>query len=211
MLLERAIWMTSMWCHRNSMKLMELLRDSFWSLCGQESPCTNTSAVGCSPKVLPFALVIYTQKNDFFSWRILFVIDWFCLDFWTGLTFNGVDEKGVADWTGCSNIKLLVFENTRRFQHYIDSFNVQTNHWIAEYVYKRLRFLNNRNYSQLGALIFLALWHGFHSGYYITFALEFAVIICEREVRTLTLDSPSILFHLHSISNHFFYLFICEF
>lgn len=101
---------------------------------------------------------------------------------YVGITFNGVDEKGVADWSGCSNIKLLVFENTKRFQHYIDSFNVQTNHWIAEYIYKRLRFLNNRNYSQLGALIFLALWHGFHSGYYITFAMEFAVIICEREV-----------------------------
>ncbi|XP_055316945.1 lysophospholipid acyltransferase 5 isoform X3 [Sitodiplosis mosellana] len=99
-----------------------------------------------------------------------------------GITFNGVDEKGVADWSGCSNIKLLVFENTKRFQHYIDSFNVQTNYWIAEYVYKRLRFLNNRNYSQLGALVFLALWHGFHSGYYITFAMEFAVIICEREM-----------------------------
>lgn len=76
----------------------------------------------------------------------------------------------------------LFSQNTQRFQHYIDSFNVQTNYWIAEYVYKRLRFLNNRNYSQLGALVFLALWHGFHSGYYITFAMEFAVIICEREV-----------------------------
>lgn len=99
-----------------------------------------------------------------------------------GITFNGVDDKGIADWTGCTNIKLMIFENTQRFQHYIDSFNVQTNHWIAEYVYKRLRFLGNRNYSQLGALIFLALWHGFHSGYYITFAMEFAVIIFEREV-----------------------------
>lgn len=100
----------------------------------------------------------------------------------TGITFAGVDEKGVADWSGCTNIKLMVFENTRRFQHYIDSFNVQTNHWIAEYVYKRLRFLGNRNYSQLGALVFLALWHGFHTGYYVCFAMEFAVIIFEREV-----------------------------
>lgn len=100
----------------------------------------------------------------------------------TGITFNGVDEKGAADWTGCSNIKLLVFENTKRFQHYIDSFNVQTNHWVAEYIYKRLRFLNNRTYSQLGALVFLALWHGFHSGYYICFAMEFLVMVFEREV-----------------------------
>lgn len=99
-----------------------------------------------------------------------------------GLTFSGVDEKGNADWTGCSNIKLLVFENTRRFQHYIDSFNVQTNHWVAEYIYKRLKFLNNRHLSQLGALVFLAVWHGFHSGYYMCFLMEFLVIICEREV-----------------------------
>lgn len=99
-----------------------------------------------------------------------------------GLTFNGVDEKGNADWTGCSNIKLFVFENTKRYQHYIDSFNVQTNHWVAEYVYKRLKFLNNRHMSQLGALVFLAVWHGFHSGYYMCFLMEFLVLVCEREV-----------------------------
>lgn len=99
-----------------------------------------------------------------------------------GITFSHVDDKGKADWTGCTNIKLLVFENTRRFQHYIDSFNVQTNHWVAEYVFKRLRFLGNRTYSQLGALAFLALWHGFHSGYYMCFVMEFLVMVFEREV-----------------------------
>lgn len=100
-----------------------------------------------------------------------------------GLTFNGLDETGKALWDGCANIKLLIFENTRRFQHYIDSFNVQTNHWVAEYIYKRLKFLNNRYYSQFGALFFLALWHGFHSGYYLCFFIEFSVIVCERQVR----------------------------
>lgn len=117
-----------------------------------------------------------------------------------GLTFNGVDEKGNADWTGCSNIKLLVFENTRRFQHYIDSFNVQTNHWVAEYIYKRLKFLNNRYMSQLGALIFLAIWHGFHSGYYMCFFMEFSVIICEREVSYSCLQSN--LMHLYLSRYH---------
>lgn len=102
--------------------------------------------------------------------------------FQTGLTYAGTDDNGKADWTGCSNIKLLVFENTKRFQHYIDSFNVQTNNWVAEYVFKRLKFLGNRNYSQLGTLLFLAVWHGFHSGYYMCFLMEFIVIICERQV-----------------------------
>lgn len=106
-----------------------------------------------------------------------------------GLTFDGVDENGTAKWTGCSNIRLLVFENTKRFQHYIDSFNIQTNHWIAEYIYKRLKFLNNRHYSQLGALMFLAIWHGFHSGYYMCFFMEFTVIVCERAVSIIIILS----------------------
>lgn len=75
-----------------------------------------------------------------------------------------------------------VFENTSKYGHYVESFNVQTNTWVANYVYKRLRFLNNRMLSHLGALFFLAIWHGFHSGYYITFLLEFMVIRMEKEV-----------------------------
>lgn len=77
-----------------------------------------------------------------------------------------------------------MFENTTRFQHYIDSFNVQTNNWVAEYIYKRLKFLGNRDYSQFGTLLFLAVWHGFHSGYYMCFLMEFLVILCERQVNS---------------------------
>uniref|UniRef100_A0A182W986 Lysophospholipid acyltransferase 5 n=1 Tax=Anopheles minimus TaxID=112268 RepID=A0A182W986_9DIPT len=96
-----------------------------------------------------------------------------------GLTY--IDAKpGDRDYctdelSGCSNIKVGVFENTSKYGHYVESFNVQTNTWVANYVYKRLRFLNNRMLSHLGALFFLAIWHGFHSGYYITFLLEFMV------------------------------------
>lgn len=127
-----------------------------------------------------FLLGIWARVTLYKYISIWLLTESVCICF--GLTFNRVNEDGKADWTGCSNIKLLVFENTRRFQHYIDSFNIQTNHWIAEYVYKRLKFLNNRHYSQLGALVFLALWHGFHSGYYMCFLMEFTVIICERAV-----------------------------
>lgn len=99
-----------------------------------------------------------------------------------GITYVGTDEQGKQDWSGCSNIKLIVFENATRFQHYIDSFNVQTNHWVAEYIYKRLKFLGSRLYSQIGTLVFLAIWHGLHSGYYMCFLMEFMVMLCEREV-----------------------------
>lgn len=99
-----------------------------------------------------------------------------------GLTFAGIKD-GVADWSGCGNIKLVVFENAEKFQNYIESFNVNTNHWVAEYVFKRLKFMGNRNISHGATLLFLAVWHGFHSGYYMCFLMEFIVVHFEKEVR----------------------------
>lgn len=100
-----------------------------------------------------------------------------------GLAFvskNPVTKE--EDWSGCANIKLRIFEHATKFHHYVDSFNHQTNRWVAQYVYKRLKFLNNRHMSHFGALFFLAIWHGFHSGYYMTFLMEFIVIRFEKDV-----------------------------
>lgn len=73
-------------------------------------------------------------------------------------------------------------ENTTQFNHYIQSFNVNTNSWVAHYIYKRLKFFNNRLISQAFALFFLAMWHGFHSGYYVCFFFEFLVVYLEKDV-----------------------------
>lgn len=100
-----------------------------------------------------------------------------------GLSYVGRDPAtGKEDWSGCANIKLYIFENTKKYNNYVDSFNLQTNLWVLKYVYKRLKFLGNRNISHLSALLFLAVWHGFHSGYYMTFFLEFMVIHFEKQV-----------------------------
>lgn len=101
-----------------------------------------------------------------------------------GLTFVSRDEKtGEEDWSGCANIKLIIFENVKSFGNYVASFNVQTNLWTFKYVYKRLIFLGNRNISHIAALAFLAIWHGFHSGYYMTFFFEFLLVHFEKQVR----------------------------
>ena len=71
----------------------------------------------------------------------------------SGLAYNGRWEDGSIKWNGGANVKLRIFEKSSRFQHYVDSFNINTNAWVLNYVYKRLRFLNNRSYSQLGALV----------------------------------------------------------
>lgn len=99
-----------------------------------------------------------------------------------GLAYNGKGANGESLWNGVENVKLSTFENTTEFTHYIQSFNTNTNQWSAQYVYKRLKFLGNRHISQLATLIFLAVWHGFHSGYYVCFFFEFMVVYMEREV-----------------------------
>lgn len=109
-----------------------------------------------------------------------------CITF--GLTHNGKDSEGHIKWDGCANVKLRTFETATQMNHYIISFNTNTNHWCAEYIYKRLKFLGSKIYSQLITLLFLALWHGLHSGYYHCFFMEFAVTYFERDVST-TADS----------------------
>ncbi|XP_012278101.1 lysophospholipid acyltransferase 5 [Orussus abietinus] len=101
-----------------------------------------------------------------------------------GITYNGKDDQGHPRWDGCSNVHLLTFENATKFNHYIESFNTNTNHWCAEYIYKRVKFLGSKLYSQIVTLSFLAIWHGFHSGYYLCFLMEFIVIYSEKGVET---------------------------
>ncbi|PNF39052.1 Lysophospholipid acyltransferase 5 [Cryptotermes secundus] len=51
-----------------------------------------------------------------------------------GLTYNGKDSSGKHQWDGCANVKLRVFEGASKFGHYIASFNINTNHWVAQSV-----------------------------------------------------------------------------
>lgn len=102
-----------------------------------------------------------------------------------GFTYNGIDKDGLPDWSGCSNVKLYLLETGNTMQHYVHSFNVNTNQWVAQYIFKRLKFLNNRNISYTAALTFLAVWHGFHSGYYMAFIMEYLIVSVEKQVSNI--------------------------
>lgn len=135
---------------------------------------------------------------------------WFqvCITF--GLTYNGKDSEDHIKWDGCANVKLRTFETATQFNHYILSFNINTNHWCAEYIYKRLKFLGSRMRSQIITLLFLALWHGFHSGYYNCFFMEFLIMYFERDVSIIRDSKITRLFRftIFFLSNlSFFFLF----
>lgn len=100
-----------------------------------------------------------------------------------GLTYNGNNNpEKKAEWNALENIKVYLFETATEFDHYVQSFNVNTNKWVARHIFKRLIFLGNKNVSQFLTLGFLAVWHGFHTGYYVTFVFEFVIIHVDRDV-----------------------------
>lgn len=103
-----------------------------------------------------------------------------------GLTYNGTDKDENPKWDACSNANVVRFECAQTFTYdYIGSFNINTNQWMLHYVYKRLRFLGNKYYSQIGVLVFLSIWHGFHSGYYLTFLMEFLGVALEKDLEVI--------------------------
>uniref|UniRef100_A0A8V0ZVH7 Lysophospholipid acyltransferase 5 n=1 Tax=Gallus gallus TaxID=9031 RepID=A0A8V0ZVH7_CHICK len=109
-----------------------------------------------------------------------------------GLGYNGNDQNGKPVWDACANMKVWLYETTPLFTGTIASFNINTNAWVARYVFKRLKFLGNKLLSQALALFFLAIWHGLHSGYLVCFQMELLIVIVERQVINLVRDSPTL-------------------
>nr|XP_004610692.1 unnamed protein product [Sorex araneus] len=60
----------------------------------------------------------------------------------------------------------------------------------GRYVFKRLKFLGNKELSQGLSLLFLSLWHGLHSGYLVCFQMEFLIVLVEKQATALIRDSP---------------------
>lgn len=109
-----------------------------------------------------------------------------------GLTYNNKDENGNDLWDGCANVKIWKYETGVSFDSAIKSFNVNTNLWASQYIFKRLKFLGNKLLSQFLTLLFLAVWHGLHSGYYMTFLMEFVVMKMERDVLVVIQRMPAL-------------------
>lgn len=113
-----------------------------------------------------------------------------------GITYEGEDKVGNISFGGLSNTLPLQYETATSIDHVIGAFNINTNLWTKYYVFKRLIFLGNKSLSQGISLFFLAIWHGFHFNYFVTFILEFAHTLCEAILRRRLL--PVVKPHIQS-------------
>ncbi|KNC82222.1 hypothetical protein SARC_05489 [Sphaeroforma arctica JP610] len=100
----------------------------------------------------------------------------------TGAAYLGRNENGKIHW-GLHNFHSWRFFSGINLDEIIKTFNINTNYWVMRIVFKRLRWLGNKNASQLGALFFLAIWHGFHTSYFLAFGMEFYELFAERGIR----------------------------
>lgn len=129
----------------------------------------------------------------------------------SGLAYNGRNPSdGKPLWDGCRNVHCLLLETCTEFGHIIQSFNVNTNAFVAQYIYKRLRFLNNKYLSQIGALVFLAVWHGLHSGYYACFFMEFVVMKFEKDLAAMVNRYPRLVMLLNAGPLKYVKLFVLK-
>ncbi|KAF8450925.1 MBOAT, membrane-bound O-acyltransferase family-domain-containing protein [Boletus edulis BED1] len=114
----------------------------------------------------------------------------------TGLGFAGFGPSGESLWDGAANIKILEIELPSNFKVLLDSWNINTNIWLRECVYKRVTPKGKKPGfgSTLITFVTSAFWHGIAIGYYFTFILGGFVTYlgrkCRGGFRPLVLPSP---------------------
>ncbi|CAE6405140.1 unnamed protein product [Rhizoctonia solani] len=103
----------------------------------------------------------------------------------SGLGFNGLDAAGQPRWNKTANIDIKNIEFAPNFKVLLDSWNINTNIWLRNCVYKRVTPKGKRPGFKSSMLTFLtsALWHGFCGGYYLTFILGGFIQTVARQCR----------------------------
>uniref|UniRef100_A0A0N5A0D2 Lysophospholipid acyltransferase 5 n=1 Tax=Parastrongyloides trichosuri TaxID=131310 RepID=A0A0N5A0D2_PARTI len=135
-----------------------------------------------------------------FGWKVIWTTIWYRSTFYkyacawllvegssilSGIGYTGKANNGNDKWDGCRNISLKGFFLGYDYQSCVESFNINTNTWAKNHVFKRLRFLNNKFLSQAGTLFYLAIWHGYHLGYFILFGYEMICMISQEQLYSL--------------------------
>lgn len=116
----------------------------------------------------------------------------------SGLGYSApIAPNTTSDWSGCSNLLPFEYETSTSLSGIIGSFNVQTNLWVRRYIYKRLVPFLDKTLVQILCMFYLAMWHGFSSGYYFCFGLEIIALKAEGSiVRFANFAFPSSPFFL---------------
>ncbi|KAI0771974.1 MBOAT-domain-containing protein [Trametes elegans] len=104
----------------------------------------------------------------------------------TGLGFTGYTKSGGTRWEGAANVDIFNIEFSPNVKVLLDSWNMKTNVWLRECVYKRVTPKGKKPgfKSSLATFGTSAFWHGIAPGYYLSFFFFAFVQTCGRLART---------------------------
>ncbi|KAJ6538943.1 endoplasmic reticulum protein [Mycena capillaripes] len=114
----------------------------------------------------------------------------------TGLGFTGLSPSGDTLWNGAANVNVFLIELAPNFKVLLDSWNMKTNVWLRECVYKRVTPKGKKPGFRSSMITFgtSAFWHGIASGYYLTFVTGGFITTIARlaraNIRPLLLPAP---------------------
>ncbi|ODV58658.1 lysophospholipid acyltransferase [Ascoidea rubescens DSM 1968] len=106
-----------------------------------------------------------------------------------GIGFNGIKinaDKSISfRWDKVQNIDPIGFETAQNVHIGLEAWNQNTNKWLKNYVYLRIKRKNRRAGFKSTLFTFLtsAMWHGTRPGYYLTFACGAFLQTCGRYYR----------------------------
>lgn len=92
----------------------------------------------------------------------------------SGIGFRGIDPKtGKANWDRLTNIKPMGVELAQNSHAYLGNWNINTNHWLRNYIYLRVTPKGKKPgfRASMATFVTSAFWHGFEPGYYMAFVL----------------------------------------
>ncbi|KAF2854267.1 MBOAT family protein-like protein [Plenodomus tracheiphilus IPT5] len=92
----------------------------------------------------------------------------------SGIGYNGIDpETNRAKWDRLTNIKPWEIETAQNARAYLGFWNINTNHWLRNYMYLRVTPKGQKPgfRATLATFVTSAFWHGFYPGYYLAFVL----------------------------------------
>lgn len=90
----------------------------------------------------------------------------------SGLGYNGVDQAtGKVSWDRLQNVNPWGVETAQNSRAYLGNWNMNTNHWLRNYIYLRVTPKGKKPGFRASMATFTtsAFWHGFYPGYYLSF------------------------------------------
>ncbi|KAL8824788.1 MAG: hypothetical protein Q9191_004826 [Dirinaria sp. TL-2023a] len=104
----------------------------------------------------------------------------------SGLGYKGIDPRtGRVQWNRLQNVNPWGIESAQNTRAYLENWNINTNHWLRNYMYLRVTPKGKKPgfRASLATFTTSAFWHGFYPGYYLSFILAAFLQTIAKSVR----------------------------